>query len=81
MIEPVAQATGKVVEKLVNGFTGSPGLLLIVILNVCVIGMSGYALLQIIEVSSQSRNQIMSVLEACIAGGSDRNISKEGHSP
>jgi len=71
VIEPVTQATGKVVEKLVNGFTGSPGLLLVVILNIALIAMTGYALLRITEQASQGRTQIMSVLETCIAGGSD----------
>jgi len=62
------ETTGKVVEKVVGGFAGSPGLLLVAILNVAMIGMCGYALLKIADISAQGRTQIMSVLEACIAG-------------
>jgi len=65
------EATGKAVEKVVNGFTGSPAMLLVVILNIALISMTGYAMLRVTEQASQGRTQIMSVLETCIAGGSD----------
>jgi len=70
----VVQATGKVAERIVNGFSNSPGLLLIVLLNVGLIGMAGYALIAIARMSSEGRTQIMSVLEACIAGQDDRRV-------
>jgi hypothetical protein len=64
------ETTGKVAEKVVNGLSGSPGMLLVVVLNIIMIGTCGYALVKIAEMSSLGRTQIMSVLEACIAGGS-----------
>lgn len=64
----VVQATGKVAEKIVNGFSSSPGLLLIVILNIALLGMGAYALVAIARMSAEGRSQIMSVLQACIAG-------------
>jgi len=42
-------------------------MLLIVILNVALLGMAGYALISIAKMSSEGRSQIMSVLQACIA--------------
>lgn len=69
----VIEASGRVAEKAVVGLSTSPGLLLIVILNITMVGMAGYALLRISELSAEGRTQIMSVLEACIAGGSDRH--------
>jgi len=65
--QTVVQATGRVAERVINGFTNSPGLLLIVILNIALLGMAGYALIAIARMSSEGRSQIMSVLQACIA--------------
>lgn len=70
----VVQATGRVAEKIVNGFSSSPAMLLIVILNVALLGMAGYALVSIAKLSAEGRTQITSLLQACIA-------SKEDHTP
>jgi hypothetical protein len=71
------EATGKAAEKLVSGFAGSPAMLLVLCLNVAMIGMFGYGLLKIVEISGEGRTQIMSALQACIAGGSDHGISRK----
>jgi hypothetical protein len=73
----VIEQTGKAVEKLVGGFAGSPGFLLVAVLNIAMIGMAGYALLAIAKMSVEGRTQITSLLETCIAGGSDHGISRK----
>jgi hypothetical protein len=66
------EATGKVAEKLVSGFTGAPALLLIVVLNVAMLGLGAWGLIAIAKLSAQGRTEVTSLLQACLSDSRDR---------
>jgi hypothetical protein len=67
----VIETTGKLAEKVVNGFAGSPALLFVAILNIVLIIGAGYAVISVAKMATEGRTQITNLLQTCIA-------SKEG---
>ena len=62
----LVQATGRVAESLVGSFTGSPALLLIVVLNVAMILTGGYYMLQQDEHRNKIVIEVIGLVRACI---------------
>lgn len=53
-------------DSLVAGFAGAPALLLIVILNVTMLGIFGYAVLQMDRLRNERAAEITGLLRACV---------------
>lgn len=62
----VVQATGRVAESVIGGFSGSPALLLIVLLNVAMIVAATYFLLEANKHDYQRAIEVTQLLRSCM---------------